>query len=389
MAGLLTDTAIRNEKAPGLLSDGPRAFGLSLRVKVVKGGDLSKTWVQRLRVKGKYTQLGLGSYPVITLAQARQRAEDNARIAAEGGDPRIRDDVPTFRDMLEEVIDSRKTRWRNDRSEKQWRSSLETHASALLDRPVTDIAAADVLDVLKPIWSTKPETARRVRSRIAIVMGWVITHNHRLDNPAGEIIFQALDRRKPPPEHFRSLDYRAVGAALEAVRASKATPSVKLALEFQTLTACRSGEVRGCRWAEIDPNEEIWTIPAERTKTEQEHVVPLSDQAMELLGQALARSDDSGLVFPSPEGTMLSDSTLSKLMRDLKLDGTPHGMRASFRSWCSDKGHSPDLAEKALGHALQGVQRAYNRADMLDRRKLLMQAWADYLDTGQTSQPIT
>lgn len=380
MAGLLTDTAIRNKKEPGSLSDGPRAFGLSLRVKVVKGGDLSKTWVQRLRINDKYTQRGLGSYPVVTLAQARKLAEDNARIVAEGGDPRIRDDVPTFRDMLEKVIDSRKTLWRNDRSEKQWRSSLQTHASALLDQRVTDIAAADVFDVLTPIWTTKPETARRVRSRIAIVMGWVITHNHRLDNPAGEIIFQALDRRKPPPEHFRSLDYGEVGAALEAVRASKATPSVKLALEFQTLTACRSGEVRGCRWEEIDPTEETWTIPAERTKTEQEHVVPLSRQAMELLWPAFDRSDGEGLVFPSSEGKMLSDNTLSKLMRDLKLDGTPHGMRASFRSWCSDKGHPPDLAEKALGHALQGVQRAYNRGDMLDRRKRLMQAWADYLD---------
>ena len=385
MAGLLTDTAIRNANKPGLHSDGPGQFGLALRVTNRKRGGLSKSWVQRLRIHDRVTQLGLGSYPVITLAEARKRAEANARIAATGGDPRIPDpdeaEVPTFREVLEEVIVHQRADWSNDRSEKQWRTSLETYAAALLDRPVTAITAADVRDVLTPIWTAKPETARRVRSRIAMVMGWAITDGHRLDNPAGrEALSQVLAKKKPPPEHHRFLEYGEVPAALAAVHASGATPSVKLALKFLTLTACRSGEVRGCRWEEINPNDAIWTIPKERTKTKQEHVVPLSHQAMELLRQALERSDGSGLVFPSRTGKMLSDATMSKLMKELGLDGTPHGMRASFRSWCSDKGHPPDLAEKALGHALKGIQRAYNRGAMLNRRRSLMQDWADEID---------
>ena len=384
MRGLLSDTTVKAANKPGRYTDGPGQFGLVLVVKAGKAGDVSKAWVQRLRIGGKVTHLGLGSYPVITLSEARNRAETNARTAATGGDPRVSDedeDVPTFRDVLEEVIDSRRDKWSNDRSEKQWRSSMDAYAAGLLDRPVADIAAADVRDVLKPIWYTKPETARRVRSRIARVMGWAITNGHRLDNPAGaEIVYQSLDKERPPPEHFRFLEYGEVAAALAAVHASGATPSVKLALRFLTLTACRSGEVRGCRWDEIDPNEAIWTIPKERTKTQQEHVVPLSRQAMELLRQALARSDGSGLVFPSPTGKPFSDATMSKLMKELGLNGTPHGMRASFRSWCSDKGHPPDLAEKALGHALKGIQRAYNRGTMLDRRRSLMQDWADEID---------
>ena len=383
--GRLSDKAIKAARESGLYSDGPGRFGLALRVKAVAGGDVSQTWVQRLRINGRVTHLGLGSYPVITLAEARRRAETNARTAATGGDPRIPDpdevEVPTFREVLEKVIDNRRADWSNDRSEKQWRTSLETYAAALLDRPVTDITVADVRDVLTPIWTAKPETARRVRSRIAMVMGWAITDDHRLDNPAGrEALSQVLVKKRPPPEHFRFLEYGEVTAALAAVHASGATPSVKLALRFLTLTACRSGEVRGCRWDEIDPNEAIWTIPEERTKTQQEHVVPLSRQAMELLRQALARSDGSGLVFPSRAGKMLSDATMSKLMKELGLDGTPHGMRASFRSWCSDKGHPPDLAEKALGHALKGIQRAYNRGAMLNRRRSLMQDWADEID---------
>ena len=385
MAGLLTDTAIRNANKPGLHSDGPGQFGLSLRVTNRKSGRLSKSWVQRIYIDGRVTHLGLGSYPVITLTEARKRAKANARTAATGGDPRIPDpdevEVPTFREVLEKVIVHQRADWSNDRSEKQWRTSLETYAAAMLDRPVTAITAADVRDVLTPIWTAKPETARRVRSRIAMVMGWAITDGHRLDNPAGrEALSQVLAKKKPPPEHHRFLEYGEVPAALAAVHASGATPSVKLALRFLTLTACRSGEVRGCRWEEINPNDAIWTIPRERTKTKQEHVVPLSHQAMELLRQALERSDGSGLAFPSPRGKTLSDNTLSKIMRDLKLDGTPHGMRASFRSWCSDKGHPPDLAEKALGHALKGVQRAYNRGTMLDRRRSLMQDWADEID---------
>ena len=154
---------------------------------------------------------------------------------------------------------------------------------------------------------------------------------------------------------------------------------MKLAIEFLTLTACRSGEVRGCRWDEIDLKAATWTVPPTRTKTGIEHRVALSGRAVEVLNAARKLSDGAGLVFPSPTGKELSDSTMSKLLRELGLDGTPHGMRAAFRSWCSDTAQPRELAEQALGHAVGGVEGAYARSDMLERRRFVMEAWADHL----------
>ena len=376
----LSATLVKNAGKPGRYGDGRGGHGLTLVVKPSAGGGVRKHWVQRIRVGGQETNIGLGSWPVIGLAEARERALANARLVAAGGDPRHTDEVPTFAEVAERVIEQHRANWRHaGRSEKQWRSSLDVYAHSLTAKPVNAITTADVLAVLSPIWGTIPETARRLRGRISAVMRLAIAEGHRQDNPAGDAIPSALPQHNTRPNHHPALHHSQVSAALAAVHASKATPSVKFALEFLTLTACRSGEVRGCCWDEINLKTETWTVPASRTKTGEQHRVALSTRAVEVLRAAQALSDGTGLVFPSSSGRVLSDSTMSKLMRELALGGTPHGMRSAFRSWCSDTGQPRDLAEQALAHAVRGVEAAYARSDMLERRRPLMEQWAEYL----------
>lgn len=377
----LSAAFVKNANTPGRHGDGHGGHGLALVVKRRTGGGVRKCWVQRIRVNGCETNIGLGSWPVITLAAARARALANVRVIAEGGDPRRSTDVPTFEQATDRVLALHRDSWRDSgRSEKQWRSSLETYAyPRIASVPVTEITSAQVLAVLTPIWAQKPETARRVRGRISAVMKWAIAEGHRTDNPAGDAIAAALPKHNSRQQHHRAVHHSSAGAALAAVRASEATTAVKLALEFLTLTACRSAEVRGARWDEVDLTTHTWTIPPSRTKTGIEHRVALSTTATQVLTHAHQLCSGGDLVFPSPSGRMLSDSTMSKLMRELGLDGTPHGMRAAFRSWCSDSGQLRELAEQALGHAIAGVEAAYARSDMLDRRRPMMQQWADYL----------
>ena len=376
----LSAVFIKNAKTPGRYGDGRGGYGLALVIKPRADGGVRKAWVQRIRVGGRETNIGLGSWPVIGLADARAQALANARLLATGGDPRHIDEVPTFREATEKVIELHRATWRDaGKSEKQWRASLEAYAHRLADKSVAEVTSADVLAVLAPIWTAKPETARRVRGRISTTMRWAVAEGHRPDNPAGDAVAAALPKHSTRPRHHRALHHSQVGAALAAVKASQATASVKLALEFLTLTGSRSGEVRGCRWDEIDLKTATWTVPASRTKTSAEHRVALSVRALEVLKAARAHSSGGGLVFPSERGKVLSDATMSKLMRELGLDGTPHGMRAAFRSWCSDTAQPRDLAEQALGHAVRGVEAAYARSDMLERRRDLMEQWAEYL----------
>ncbi len=377
----LSAAFVKNANKPGRHGDGRGGHGLALVVKNRVGAGVRKCWVQRIRINGRETNIGLGSWPVISLAVARARALANARVIAEGGDPRRASEVPTFEQAADRVLELHRDNWRDaGRSEKQWRSSLQTYAYArIASVPVNEVTSAQVLAVLAPIWAHKPETARRVRGRISTIMKWAIAEGHRTDNPAGDAIAAALPKHNRRQQHHRAVHHSAVGAALAAVRASGATAAVKLALEFLTLTACRSGEVRGARWDEIDPNTDTWTIPPSRTKTGIEHRVALSTTTTQVLNDAQQLRGGGDLVFPSPSGRMLSDSTMSKLMRELGLDGTPHGMRAAFRSWCSDTGQPRELAEQALGHTIAGVEAAYARSDMLDRRRPMMQQWADYL----------
>ena len=381
MKGQLTQKFVDSVTAPGRYAD-KSGTGLLLVMKPSGG----RSWIQRTVIHGRQVDIGLGSCRRVRLAQARQAAFANWCVARDGGDPRERPADPaivTFGDGLDATIVLLRPTWRNPKSEGQWRQSLADHAGVLMDRPLADITTADILSVLMAdgLWHRKHETARRVRQRIGRVMDWAVAQALRPDNPAGPALAAALPRSEARSEHFRTVGYEGAGAAVRAVRATGAWWAAKAAFEFLTLTATRSGEVRGMRWDEVDMEAATWTIPASRMKANREHVVPLAPRAVEVLREAAAFRDSSGLVFPSKTGRIMSDSTLSKLCRENGVDGTPHGQRSAFRDWSAEKTNFPrEVCEEALAHVNPDrVEAAYRRSNLLDKRAELMAAWSRYL----------
>ena len=379
---ILSAAFVRTVTRPGRYGDGRGGYGLSLLVKPTANGRLSKTWSQRVRFHGRVTNIGLGAYPIVTLAEARKKAVAHRRTIEAGLDPRG-SRVPSFEDATEKVIAIHAAGWKpGGKSEAQWRSSLTTYAYPRLGRrPVDRITTADVMACLLPIWHTRPETARRVRQRIGAVMRWAIAQGYRVDNPAGDAITAALPSNMGHRRHHRALPHAEVAASIATVRASAAYPTTVLAFEFLVLTACRSGEVRGARWDEIELGEATWTIPGSRTKTGRQHRVPLPTRAVELLVEADRFRDRSGLVFPSTTGREMSDATISKLLREHNIAAVPHGYRSSFRDWAAELTDTPrEICELALAHVNSDrVEAAYQRSDLFDRRRQLMQDWANYL----------
>ena len=262
----LTAAFVRNVREPGLYWD---EHGLVLRVK--PSG--YKQWIQRLFIHGKRRELGLGPFRLVTLAEARDAALANRKVARAGGDPRKKQgrSVPTFERAAAKVFAVHRPNW-TDRHAGQWMSTLRMYAFPEIGRKRVDhVSPADVMGVLLPIWNDKHQTAKRVRQRISTVMKWAIAQGYRVDNPAGDAIGAALPRPPRVQKHYKALPYGEVAGAIEAVLGSEARVTVKLGFEFLVLTASRSGEVRGARWAEIDVEGGEWTIPAERMKSRREH----------------------------------------------------------------------------------------------------------------------
>ncbi len=353
----------------------------------------ARRWVQRLVIRGKPRTLGLGGFALVTLAEAREAALANRRLARSGGDPlaarcRARD-MPTFEEAAAAVLEQKRAGWRNEKHGKDWPTSLRLYVFPQIgDKPVSEITSADLLQVLAPIWHAKPETARRVRQRIGAVMKWAVAMEHRADNPAGDALGEALGRQQDVVRHMPALPHPEVGAAVEAVRASGAWVGTKLAFEYLVLTAARSAEVRLATWDEIDVATAVWTVPGSRMKVKRPHRVPLSERALEVVDQARALRGDaatpgSALVFPSRRQKPLSNMTLSKLVREQGINAVPHGFRSSFRDWASERTNHPrEVVEAALAHVVGNkVEAAYARSDLFDRRRRLMDEWADYLAT--------
>ena len=379
----LTALSVQTAKETGKdykLYDGNRT-GLYLQVR--KNG--SQYFAQRLRIHGRVRYIGIGSTRFVKLREAREAALENQKIARAGGDPlalKKRPQTPTFAEGVEAVLAIHAANWKDSgKSEKQWRASLRDYAMKRIgDRRVSDITTSDVMAVLIPIWNTKRETARRVRQRIGAVMKWAVAQGYREDNPAGEAIGAALPKNGTTKKHFQAVPHKHVAAALQKVKRSDAGLSTKLALQLLTLTACRSGEVRGAQWDELDLEARTWTVPAERMKSKRPHTVPLSEAALNVILEAKANCYHENLIFPSPRNKPLSDNTLSKLLRDLNIKGTPHGMRTAFRSWCAETGQNREAAEECLAHVNPNkVEAAYQRSSLLELRRKVMQAWADYL----------
>ena len=379
MASNLTAAFVRTIGRAGKYGD---QHGLTLRV--MPSG--SKQWVWRGTVRGRRTDLGLGGWPYVSLAEARQTAFDHRKLARAGGDPlalKRRPDVPTFAEAVETVIEIHEPNWKGGaRSADIWRSSLGRYALPRLGRKrVSDIGTADVLAVLIPIWADKRSTAKRVRQRIGAVMKWAVAQGFRQDNPAGDAIGAALPRNGVTRKRMAALPHSEVAGAIAKIHDATAWAGTKLALEFLVLTAARSGEVRLARWAEINTDAATWTVPGERMKAGREHRVPLSRRALEVLREARQLADSSGLIFPTVTGRALTDNPLSKLCRDNSVGCVPHGFRSSFRDWAAECSDAPrEVCELALAHVNSDrVEAAYMRSDLFERRRELMEAWADYL----------
>lgn len=390
-AKALTAAFVRSVADAGKYFDGN---GLYLFVKP----NGAKQWVQRIIIRGKRTEMGLGTPALVSLAEAREAAIDNRKLARAGGDPlkakREAKAVLTFEEAARKVHELNKPSWSNAKHAAQFISTLETYTFPLLGNyKIGEITTADVLAVLSPIWLTKQETARRVRQRIGTVMKWAIAQGWRQDNPA-QNIGQALPKQTKSQKHRKALPYSEVATCIETVKGSGAGLTTKLALEFLILTATRSGEVRNAVWAEFEfggdtpanrakgANQAAWTIPAERMKMKKEHSIPLCPRAVEILHSAKDLSDGSDFVFCGTKfGKPLSDMTLSKLVKELGFDADVHGFRTSFRTWTQEKTDvSREVAEAALAHSVKDAsEAAYARSDLFEKRRELMNDWAMFL----------
>jgi integrase len=398
------------------------ADGLHLRI---AGG--SRAWVLRVAVGTRFNangksaihrrDVGLGSYPEVSLAEAREKAREIRKQIRNGIDPieqkeqkrealRIQKaKTKVFRECAEAVIANKSRELKNIKHIAQWRSTLETYAFPIIgERAVGAITKADLISILEPIWQTKNETASRLRGRIEAILDYAKAMEYREgDNPAAwkGVLEPILGRVKQNKRSHPSLPYTEVGAFMVELR--KRMGMSPRALEFAILTAARSGEVFGATWNEIDLQAKIWTIPKERMKANKEHRVPLSDDAVKLL-QALPRIESDNCIFPAPRGGSLSDMALTTLIRrmheaeqeagrkgfiDPKQNKvvTTHGFRSTFRDWAADETLYPrEVCEHALAHKLpDSVEAAYLRSDFLTKRILLMADWARYCNIVQSS----
>ena len=375
----LSATAVRNLREPGKYYD---LHGLFLRIEPTG----SRRWVQRVSVAGRQREIGLGSADLVTLAEARELAVSNKKLARAGGDPLAAKQesvtIPSLNEAIDKVIELNAPTWTNAKHAAQFKSTLTNYVTPRLGRrPVNDIQAADILSVLQPIWVDKNETARRVKQRIGTVMKWAIAQGYRTDDPT-LALNQVLPKPNRKPKHRASLPYTDVSDCLNVIKHSDAMLSTKLAIELLVLTATRSGEVRLANWSEVDFEAKTWTIPAERMKMKEEHVIPLSDPALHVLRQAKALGDD-GLIFPGMRlGRPMSDMTMSKLVKELGFPVDIHGFRTSFRTWVQEQTNTAhEVAERALAHKTTNkVEAAYARSDLFEKRRKLMDAWASYLN---------
>ena len=365
--------------------------GLFLRATVNKHtGSLRKSWIQRVVLDGRRTDKGLGSLESLNVQDAIDLAYGNRRALRRGDDPfadrrrHVAPKVPTFAEVVAIVIKARAVNWsgrtRHDREEAVNRYAIPKLGNKRIDA----IRPQDIEAVLKPIWTKLPVAARCVRTLLNSALDWAVTHEHRTGNPTDSVVRRLpKPNKRQPKNHMRSLPHAEVGAAIPAIYGTRAAMVTKLALEFLIHTACRSGEVRGARWDEIDEATATWTIPADRMKMGREQRVPLSAQAGNVLRRARALHRKPGpltFVFDTGRGKPINVTTLPKLMGSAGIAAVPHGFRSSFSSWCADDGKPEDLREAALAHFNQDrVAGAYQRSDLLERRRELMQEWSSYI----------
>jgi integrase len=380
----LTATQCNARRKAGKLADGD---GLYLQT----SPNGNKSFVFVYIRSGRRREMGLGPFGTgtgqVSLAAARDKADEVRGILGRGGDPFTelssrRATSRTFGAFADEWIEGMEEGWRNDKHRAQWKSTLgATYCAALRKRPIGEVTTDDVLKVLRPIWRTKAETARRIRGRIERVLDAARAAGERSgENPArwrGHLSELLSKPEKLQRGHHRAMPYQDVPAFMKRLRAMSGISA--LSVEFTILTAARSGETRGAIWSEIEGD--VWVVPPERMKGGREHRVPLVPRAIEIL-EAAKKGRLSNFIFPGFRAdTALSDMSLSAVLRRMEVDATVHGFRSSFRDWAGDATSFPrEIAEAALAHLVgDETERAYRRGDALARRRELMEAWANYL----------
>ena len=379
---------IRESDLPGPLEPGyhrdPMVHKLRLRVQDTKTKGRTKSWVLEVEINGQVTHIGLGCYPAVAQEEARRRAWAAQDEIAAGRDPR-RKNAPTVRQLFIREIDERsssKKIWRSKGTRRRWEHNFRTYIDSVIGHlKVPDVTSADVMALLRRLAVEKPETARQVFSHLRQVFARAVAENLRGDDPT-EAVAAALGpihprrRNRPMP----ALHHRQMREALQRVRDSGAHWATKAVFLLMTLTGTRQGEVRGARWEEIDRDRALWKIPANRTKEGRPHNVALSGPVLAVLADAWERTGGVGLVFPSATGQPISPATLRKLLRALGVDCTPHGLRATYRTWMAEHGVPDEVAELALGHTHKKVPPGI---DLLEQRRAIAEQWGNYL-TGNT-----
>jgi integrase len=389
MASKLTARKVETAK-PGKYSDGGNLY-------LIVSETGSRKWVLRFTWRGRAKEMGLGSAASVPLADAREKAGSARHKIALGLNPiderKRTGGVPTFGEVAKDVREALSAGFRNEKHKAQWKSSLETYAAPLSGKPVDLIATDDVLAVLKPIWTTKAETASRVRGRIERILDAAKARGYREgENPArwrGH-----LDHLLPRPSklargHHAAMPYEDVAAFIAKLRKREATSA--LGLELCILTAARTGEILGIRWPEIDLDRKIWTVPAHRMKAGREHRIPLSQRAVAIL-RRLEKTKAGEFVFPGQaRNKPLSNMAMEMVLRRMKVeDATVHGFRSSFRDWAGNVSSFPrEITETALAHVIgDKAEQAYRRSDALEKRRKLMEAWASYCEPKNSGNVV-
>ncbi|SFZ85412.1 Integrase [Devosia enhydra] len=353
--------------------------------------------------KGKRRDMGLGSYPKISIAAARKEARQCHDMLGRGEDPiaqrdaakallRQRSNIKTFEVACGEYIELQKGRWREgSKSLEQWSSSLATYAYPSLGKKrVDELSREDFVQVLKPIWTSKPETATRLFQRCTKIMSWCRSTGLTTTNPMESVkdLLPSRPSAKATQQHLPSLPWQKVPDFVQKVLRNGAPGTCREALEFLILSGCRSGEVRGMKWDEVDLTNGIWTIPGHRMKAGKEHRVPLTGRMKELLSRQRSNGRSGELVFPAPRGGEFSDATMSKFLRDHRVPSdapgryaTVHGFRSSLRVWGAENNVANDVMEAMLAHTERNaVVAAYKRTDLLDERRIAMESWGAFLN---------
>ncbi|WP_215880498.1 tyrosine-type recombinase/integrase [Acidithiobacillus albertensis] len=368
---------------------GTHSDGGNLYLRVRPSG--SRAWVFRYVVNGKPREIGMGAYPDLALKDARTKASDMRKAIADGTDPAhvirppIETKARTFQEVALETIEALRPGWRNVKHAQQWENTLRDYAYPVIGgKLVESITVDDVLRTLSPIWHDKTETATRLRQRIEMVLDRAAVLGERdrdRINPASwkgnleHLLPKAQKVQKR--EHFAALPYAELPALMAQLRQKQTIGA--MCLRAVALTACRSGEIRGLQWDEIDLGNKVLTIPETRTKTGKAHTVPMSDELVRII-ERVAELGTIGTVFPNRKGQPLSDVGVTKIMREFSKTATVHGLRSGFRDWAGDKTHhSREVIEQCLAHAVGGVEGAYRRGDALEKRRKVMEDWARHL----------